>query len=316
MKSVAAVAAGAGCTQETQLIAQGGTQPAGPAGSVLPTLQLGKHRISRMIVGGNPLYGYSHFNRLFSQHMVEWATPDRVLELLASCERHGINTWQFSHTERPMSDLGRHRAAGGKMQWILLSHAEIENDHKLLAEVAKKGPIGIVHHGGSAERKRRAGKFQSVLDFLKAVRQTGVHVGLSTHDPQLLAEAEEKNWDIDFYMTALYYLTRSPEEFRKMLGTRPIGEIYLPEDPARMCAVIRQTRKPCLVYKVLAAGRLADSPQAIDQAFQFVFDNVKPNDGMIIGMYPRYTDQVKENAERVRRILNRESSTVSKPAVR
>jgi hypothetical protein len=282
---------------------QNGPAPTGTAAR-LPTLRLGTHDVSRLIVGGNPFYGYSHFNRLLSQHMSEWATPERVCDVLRSCEQNGINTWQFSHTDRTMSDLRRHREQGGKLQWILLSHAEIENDHKLIKEVIKEKPLGIVHHGGSAERKRRAGKIGEVRDFLKSVRDSGVLVGLSTHDPAFLAEAESQNWDVDFYMTSLYYLTRSTQEFEKLLGgQRPIGEVYLPQDPPRMYKTIRQTKKPCLAYKVLAAGRLSDSPKQIDAAFKDAFDNIKPNDGIIIGMFPRYFDQVRDNADRVRRLL-------------
>jgi hypothetical protein len=280
-----------------------------PAAPRLPTIKLGRHEITRLIVGGNPFYGYSHFNRLLSQHMLEWATPERIGDVLRQCERNGINTWQFSHTERTMSDLERHREQGGKLQWILLSHAEIENDHKLIPGVVQRKPIGIVHHGGSAERKRRAGRVGEIRDFLKAVRDSGTLVGLSTHDPAFLEEVESRNWDVDFYMTALYHLTRTPEQFEKMLGQKPLGEVYLPQDPPRMCKAIRQTKKPCLAYKVLAAGRATDSPKQIDAAFQFAFDNIKPTDGMIIGMYPRYFDQVSDNAERVRRILGARRNT-------
>jgi hypothetical protein len=202
-----------------------------------------------------------------------------------------------------MSDLKRHREQGGKLQWILLSHAEIENDHRLIKEVAIERPVGIVHHGGSAERKRRSGRTQEIRDFLKAVRDSGVLVGLSTHDPVFLEEVESQQWDVDFYMTALYYLTRSPAEFEKLLVQKPLGEVYLPQDPPKMCKVIRQTKRPCLAYKVLAAGRAADTPKQVDTAFQFVFDNIKSTDGIIVGMYPRYFDQVRDNAERVRRIL-------------
>ena len=140
-------------------------------------------------------------------------------------------------------------------------------------------------------------------DFPKAVRDSGVLVGLSTHDPRFLEEVESQNWDVDFYMTALYYLTRSQAEFERLLGQKPLGEMYLPQDPAKMCTVIRQTKRPCLAYKVLAAGRAADTPKQVDAAFQFVFDNIKTTDGIIVGMYPRYFDQVRDNAERARRIL-------------
>jgi hypothetical protein len=270
--------------------------------AAMPMLRLGKYSVSKLIVGGNPLHGYSHFNQLFSRHMTEWADREQVAKILRQCEQNGINTWQFSHHERGMGDLKHYQELGGKIQWILLSHREIEEDHKIIKQVAKMGPIAIVHHGGSAERKRRAGKLNLIRDFLKAVRDSGVIAGLSTHDPSFLAQAEDENWEADFYMTALYYLSRSAEEVKKLLGTRPLGELYLPEDPARMCDVIRKTPKTCLAYKVLAAGRLTDSQDQIENAFRFTFENIKPNDGVIIGMYPRYSDQVSENAARVRRI--------------
>lgn len=295
------------CDAEAEaLAAQASTAGAAPsptAGGTLPTLQLGKFHLSRLIIGGNPLHGYSHFNSLYSKHMLEWAGRERVSEILASCERQGINTWQFSHHERGMGDLVRHREKGGKIQFILLSHSEIENDHRLIKDVAKLQPVAIVHHGGSAERKRRAGQSGKIRDFLKAVRDNGVLAGLSTHDPDFLREAEEQKWETDLYMTALYYLTRSADEFKKILGTRPLGEIYLPEDPPKMLAAMRQTPKTCLAYKVLAAGRLTDRPADVENAFRGALTGMKPNDGMIIGMYPRYQDQVAENAALVRKIL-------------
>lgn len=295
------------CDAEAEaLAAQASTAGAAPsptAGGPLPTLQLGKFHLSRLIIGGNPLHGYSHFNSLYSKHMLEWAGREKVSEILANCERQGINTWQFSHHERGMGDLARYREKGGKIQFILLSHSEIENDHRLIKDVAKLQPVAIVHHGGSAERKRRAGQSGKIRDFLKAVRDNGVLAGLSTHDPDFLREAEEQKWETDLYMTALYYLTRSADEFKKILGTRPLGEIYLPEDPPRMLATMRQTPKTCLAYKVLAAGRLTDRPADVENAFRGALTGMKPNDGMIIGMYPRYQDQVAENAALVRKIL-------------
>lgn len=109
----------------------------GAADVPMPTLQLGEHTVSRLIVGSNPIHGYSHFNRLYSRHMLEWSTPDHVCRMLDRCRESGINTWQFSHHERAMRDLKEHRSRGGQMQWILLSHSEIEEDHSLIDEVVK-----------------------------------------------------------------------------------------------------------------------------------------------------------------------------------
>ena len=54
---------------------------------LLPTINLGKHEVTRLIIGGNPIYGYSHFNKLLSQYQTTWHTPERVVELIPSRAR-------------------------------------------------------------------------------------------------------------------------------------------------------------------------------------------------------------------------------------
>jgi hypothetical protein len=117
---------------------------------------------------------------------------------------------------------------------------------------------------------------------------------------------ESQGWDVDFYAGCVYNLTRTEDEWRKALGGELIempSEIYLQSDPARMYAFVRQTRKPCFVYKILAAGRVSE--RAMDQAFKTAYDSIKPTDGVFVGMFPRVKDEVRENAERACRILRR-----------
>jgi hypothetical protein len=276
--------------------------PTAPA-PLLPTIRLGKYEVTRLILGANPFYGFSHFNRLFDQHMLEWSTPENVLKTVRACEENGINTWQLSDARRGLEDIQRYREQGGKIQWILLSSRRMEEDLSWIPKIARMGPIGIVHHGGTTDRRWRAGEQGKIQDFLKAVRDSGVLVGLSTHNPLVVEEVESRGWDIDFFMTCVYRLTRTEQEIVNLLGQRPLGEVYLPQDPPRMFRAIRQSRKPCLAFKILAAGRLTDSPESIERAFRTAFENIKPTDAVIVGMYPRYSDQVRENVERVRRIL-------------
>lgn len=117
LQSAAGVAAGLAlpCTNEAESQSAAPSSPAPSEEQItLPQIRLGDYRVSRLIIGGNPFYGYSHFNRLFSQHMMEWSTPERVCEVLRRCEQNGINTWQFSHAERTIADLKRHRAEGAR----------------------------------------------------------------------------------------------------------------------------------------------------------------------------------------------------------
>ena len=43
-------------------------------------------------------------------------------------------------------------------------------------------------------------------------------------------------------------------------------------------------------------------PEQLERALRFTFGNIKPQDAAIVGMYPRFKDEVGENAELVRRI--------------
>jgi len=278
-------------------------QAAAQSAPALPKVRLGKFEVTKLIIGANPLYGYSHCSRLLDAHLREYCTQERVCEILRSAEQNGINTWQLHYGKREISDLRRHKAEGGKLQWILLGMGDVMKDFSLLREMAKMEPVGIVHHGNMTDDRFRAGETGKIRDFLKAVRDTGVLVGLSTHNPAVVDTAESQGWDLDFYMTCLYQQSRTREELAKMLGEMPVGETYLEKDPERMFRMIRQTRKTCLAFKLLAAGRLINSPEQVRGAIRRALENIKPQDCIIMGMYPRFRDEIRENAESVRSIL-------------
>ncbi|HZY87132.1 MAG TPA: hypothetical protein VFE78_20010 [Gemmataceae bacterium] len=278
-------------------------EPAAKREPLLPTVKLGSHAVTRLIVGGNPVYGYSHFNKLLSQHQSTWHTPERVVELLKRCEQAGINTWQNSYAERTLQDLERFREAGGKLNWLCLGKPDWDRHPEHIDDAARHKPIGIAPHGALGERLHRQKKLTELTDLLKRIRDKGVLVGLSAHNPALIELAEEKGWDVDYYMCCLYYLTRPRDEFAKLLGKDlPLGEIYLPSDPPRMFKVVQATHKPCLVYKVLAAGRRVGSPAEVRACFATALGHIKPTDALIVGMYQQLGDQVGENAAIVREL--------------
>ena len=298
-RSFLQIAAGIGAV--APVAGQGTPQAAGP---LLPTVKFGKYEITRLIIGSNPFYGYSHFNRTLDQHMREWYSQDRKMEILHSCERHGINTWQIHYNDQPMEDFKRYRAEGGKMNLVLLADFELMKNLKLMPEVAKLGPMGIGHHGNRTDERFRNGEKHKIKEFLKAVRDTGVMVGVSTHNPAVIDTAEGEGWDVVYFQTCLYRVSRTAEEARAEFGESPIGETFMEKDPERMCKMIRQTKKPCLVFKLFGAGRTSSSPQEVERAFRFAFSSIKPTDPVIVGMYPRFKDEVGENTAMVRKILS------------
>jgi hypothetical protein len=280
-----------------------GLVPQAKPGPQLPLVPFGAHRITRLVCGANPIYGYSHFNYLYSAHMGEYHTTDRVLAFLRELERAGLNTWQASWSERLEMDWLKYKEQGGKLQLLMLSRPTFNDEPHMLQRAIKLKPLGIAQHGGSTNRFWDAGQFDRCLDYLKRIRDTGAMVGLSCHNPLEVEYADEKGWDVDYYMTSLYYMIRPRAAFEKMLGQVPLGEIYLPGDPPRMMETIRKTKKPCLVYKVLAAGRSVNSPQEVKERIGVAYNGIKPGDALIIGMYQRFNDQVGQTAQFVREIL-------------
>jgi thiamine monophosphate synthase len=273
-----------------------------PPTDSLPKVRFGDVEITRLVMGQNQFYGFSHFNGLLDQLMVDWNTSERVCQTLLQCQQNGINTFQCADHGRSLSDLELFRAKGGRMHLIAVDARKrpVEENVRLT------GAMALYHHGEITDRLFRAGQMDQVQEYTKKLRQAGVRVGIGTHKPEVVEYAEERGWDVDFYMLCAYNRTRTPEEIRKMLGVLPVpaSEVYLETDPPRAYQVARQTPKTCFLFKVLAAGRLARSPEAVDKAFKDAFDNIKPQDCIVVGMFPRFQDEVKENCDRVRRILN------------
>ncbi|MFQ6131007.1 MAG: hypothetical protein ACE5R4_03150 [Armatimonadota bacterium] len=286
--------------------AEGRAREARREEGMLPQIQFGPHSVSRLIVGSNPINGGSHLSVFVNRQMKKYFTEENVIGLLRRCQEVGINTWQSGRHDH--TRWRRLRDQGLEMHYICIQSEDPDNPKKV-EELAQAGVIGVAHHGETTDNLFKQGKIEQAREYLKKVRDAGMQVGLSTHMPAVIEYVEEKGWDLDYYMACVYERHRSREQLKKLLGYVPIPvrEVYLEEDAARMCETIRQTDKTCLAFKILAAGRLCERPEQVRRAFEFTFANIKPNDGVIVGMYPEYSDQAGENAA-----LTREFSSLSR----
>lgn len=263
----------------------------------LPQIRLGKHSISRLICGANPFNAGSHLSVFVNREMRAYFTPEQILKTLRRCQEVGINCWQSG-----LGNLDLYRRyidEGGKMSYLALDAHGIEAIQKLAAG----GCIGIAHHGEVTDNLFKKGELDKVHDYLKKVRDSGLLVGVSTHMPAVVDAIESKGWDLDYYMTCVYERHRSEQMLAERLGDVPLppGEVYLRGDPARMFKAMQQTKRPCLAFKILAAGRLSERREWVERAFRETFAAIKPTDGVIIGIYDRYSDQPAEDAEFTRR---------------
>lgn len=260
----------------------------------LPLAEFGPQRIGRLIVGGNPVSGNSHVSPQLDQEMADYFSAANVKQLLFDCERAGITVWQSRGDRHIMRLLREYRNEGGQLQWIAQTASEFSDFAGNVRNIAASRPIGIYLHGALTDRLWNSGKFAEVEERLKAIRSAGVRTGLATHIPEVIDEVESRGWDLDFYMTCLYNISRP-----RVAGK----EHFLEEDRARMLERVRRTKRQCLIFKVYGATRRCRSEEDMRGALREAFAAAKPDDCVIIGMFPKQSDQVAQNARLVREVL-------------
>jgi len=277
----------------------------------LPTIRLGQHDVTRLVAGWNPIGGYSYMGPNMDRGMKEYFTAERTVEFLLQCEREGINCHQFSHPKE-MTDIFRTlRQRGSKMKLICLHD---RSRGSINSAIELTGPIAMVHHGGVTDSLFRKGKSQEVHDYVKEAHDQGVLAGVSAHNPDAIKQIADEGWEVDLFMNCFYYITRK-EPPSTSAGTLPVlqgpdvGYTFYQTDPKAMCEVIRQTPKTCLAFKILAAGRNCATQQDVLDAFGFAFDNIKKQDAVVVGVFPKYIDQVSLNVQYMQNAVSKNVSS-------
>lgn len=275
---------------------------------LLPVVDFCGSKVSRLICGGNPLSGFSHVSAELDWEMIEYFTMPNIQRLLQECRRNGINTFQSRGDRHQMRAYLEHRQGGGDMQWIAQTASEFASIPGNIREIARYKPIAIYHHGTHTDNSWHAGKIDHVRDLVKEIHDCGLPAGVGTHNPEVVQYIEEKGWETDFYMCCFYNLARGYKSAPAADRDAYARDRFQPEDPARMAAVMREVRKPCIAFKIMAASRRCGTPESVREAFTSAFATIKPGDMVDVGMFPKHRNHVAENASFVRDILTHRSS--------
>ncbi len=235
--------------------------------------------------------------------MRQWHAPElgHDLETVRRAEECGINTVLFGGPQMH-SLIGRHKAEGGGLGWLATVYDEpggdFEEELRVILAVDPK-PTGVVYYGGATDLQFVEGRMDAVHERVKRLRETGLLVGVCSHLPDAVAHMESAAWDVDFYMTCFHTVYSHVGEGKIDRGE----ERYDDADRDRMVAFIKKASKPCVAFKVLAAGRKCGSDRDLEAALRFAYANIKPSDVVGVGMWQKHTDQVGQNTRLVREIL-------------
>ena len=252
------------------------------------TIKLGGLTVSRLMVGGNPISGFSHQSGDRDNEMMNYFTVENIKRLLRECESHGIDTAVLRTDNFIMRVLREYWNEGGKIQWIAQS---ADDDSKKSIDIAvNNGAKAVYIHGGIADRMFKDGKADEFHSIVEHGKMKGVPIGIAAHDPAYHLELRKMNVANDFHVVSMYNLHGYKSNTRD-----DTDEAFVDADRAASLYAARSIELPCILYKILGAGR-----KTMDEALQDIAPAIKPIDGVNVGMFVKDDpDMVRRNAEAV-----------------
>ena len=278
---------------------------------MIPTVEFLGTQITRVILGDNPFIGNSYVPDTYPRkEMYDYYQADKVLEALFTAEENGINTYMALADNYLIRIFQQYRREGGKMN-IMFQTCPPMDLQASIYHMMECEPIAIYHQGSTLEEYLREGKIDVLHKRLELIRSTGVYTGIGTHVPEIVLQAEHEGWGVDFYMTCLYnYQNQRKGEQSSFFTNKPKYVVFYEEDPPKMYDVIKQVDKPCIAFKIFAGGQVFNNktpeevPGVLESVYNTVFRNIKPDDIACIGVYQKFKNQLKENAEIATKVLN------------
>ena len=274
----AAVGAGVAAVVGSASSGLGQAQP----DTALPEIELGNFKVSRLVLGSNPFFGFSHYSDELSREMVEYYTDERICEVLDEAASHGITAVAAPSYERWIKLYGKYRDQGGKLRtWLAQPDRPVAEMQDDIRAAVDGGANAVFVQGARVEEAYGDGKLDKLGEWVELIRGLGVPAGLASHRPDIHPEVEKAGLPTSFYYQCFYV---------------PDGD-WRDGDPPHAVETIRKIEKPVIGYKILAAGR-----RNAEEAFRFALESIKPIDGVCVGMFPKHDpEQIAKNAELARR---------------
>jgi len=258
----------------------------------LPKGKLGNLELSRLIMGGNLMAGFSHSRDL---HYVgslfkAYNTESKVFETLILGEKAGINCVNVGF--RCIELLEKYKKMTGS-KITVICQIGIYDDHKDLFENLKfaidHGMDVLQLQGNWCDWFVRDNKFDTINDFMEKIRSQGYIAGLCAHTIDSLIACEEKGIIPDYYMKTFHhdnYWSAHPRENRRPFEVD--GRKYLDHNmfhdncfdsfPDRSVEFVNRTKLPVIGFKTLAAGAIEPK-----DGFNWAFKNGA--DFICVGMF-------------------------------
>lgn len=274
LRSGAALAAAGASLARVPLASAKAQAPAG-----LPTVRLGTLEVSRLILGSNPFWGYSHKSAALDEEMRRHHTDDRIMRILDEAAACGVTAVASPPDERWRKLWARYAAGGGRLgTWISQCHGDPGQMRTEIDRSVEAGAKAVFIQGARVEEQYAKGRFDTLRAWIEHIREAGLPAGAAAHWPEIHPELERRGFPVDFYYQCMYNASKSDD--------------YGPAEREKAAATIAGIAKPVIAYKILAAGRLSAA-----EGFEYAFNHIRRKDGVCVGIYAENAiDQIRQNA--------------------
>jgi hypothetical protein len=245
----------------------------------LPTVRLGTLEVSRLILGSNPFWGYSHKSAQLDEEMRRHYTDERIIQILDEAADCGLTALASPPDARWVNLWARYLENGGRLKtWISQCHGNPEQMTEEIDRSVKAGAGAIFIQGLRVEEQFAKGNLDLLRAWIERIKEAGLPAGAAAHWPEIHPELERRRFPTDFYYQCFYNVSR--------------GNDYSAAERDKAVATIERLEKPVIAYKILGAGRLSAS-----EGFEFAFNHIARKDGVCVGIYAQKAiDQIRQNA--------------------
>lgn len=244
----------------------------------IPKGKLGDMELSRLIMGGNLIGGWSHARDLiYTDKLVKaYHTDERVMMTMQLAEKCGIN----AILTNPV--LGRiinkyWRETGGTMKFI--SDGGV-SEESIISSV-EGGASAIYVQGGSADRLTYDGKFDEIVKYLEMIRSYGKPAGIGAHRLETIKACMERGIKPDYWVKTLHhhnYWSAKVDLERQTTVDKGFKDNVFDFTPQETIDYMNNLEEPWIGFKILAAGAIHPK-----DGVQYAFNNGA--DFICVGMY-------------------------------
>ena len=252
-----------------------------------PTTRIDRLELSRMLIGTNTFFGYSHFSHAKDVWLKQYFTPERIYEVIEACAKQGLNGivsgagTRFNTGLKPLLDEVE-RSTGVHVVWIgTPGGSTLEELLEEIRAAADRGVEICMPHQMYTDNMLVPSE-ERLIGYEEAaqlIRDLGMVPGLSTHRPATITTCDKAGYDVAAYI-------------------QPYNAIgfLCPLETDWVERVINGTDKPVIVIKPLGAGRVMP-PTGLN----FCYSSIKATDTVCVGMLS--VEEAEEDINLARSII-------------